>query len=322
MGTMLLGSAGSIIDYGAINAGLNMWNQSEARSQANRNIDFQTNMYNTNTANNLAWQKEQQAQQQAYNESLMAKQRGWALEDRDWMSGQMMGIADMQRGWQLEDRDWMTEEQQRNQSELQKYATGLNEQSRQQYLADVAGERSFWQQNAYPSDEKVAAMEAANRSAMNATAQTAERKFFDDASSRGLKGGAVQAGMSKIATDSSQKYKEMVNALTQFKLTPQWTPPNTFSGYQNMQNPGMASYPSAGSYPSVNTGSLATQGTSVPYQSSYGNYPTYSGLTIPTYPTASSGITNTTNTLAGLYLGNQNAKNSPYYKDLLAYYGR
>jgi hypothetical protein len=182
----------------------------------------------------------------------------------------------------------------------------LAEQARNQYLQDVAHYENFWKNNAYPTQEKITAAQAANQASLNQTRDTAERKFFSDASARGLRGGALSAGMQNIESDYSNRYKEMVNALTQFKNTPQWTPANTLAGYQNMPqanavpfpNLSMGSYPTAGS--NVNFGIAA--------QNSLPNYPTQ-GLSVPSYYNAAAGISNAAGQVGGAYLTN-------YYRNL------
>jgi hypothetical protein len=294
-----MGSYGPLLGYGAIQTGLSFLNQDMSRRQANTQLDTQMNWANQQAERNRGWTQSDIAAQNAFNTGLLDRSIDFQT-----------GLAEQQRGWQMEDRDWLAKTmggmQEGLQSRIMAENARLAEQARNQYLQDVAHYENFWKNNAYPTQEKITAAQAANQASLNQTRDTAERKFFSDASARGLRGGALSAGMQNIESDYSNRYKEMVNALTQFKNTPQWTPANTLAGYQNMPqanavpfpNLSMGSYPTAGS--NVNFGIAA--------QNSLPNYPTQ-GLSVPSYYNAAAGISNAAGQVGGAYLTN-------YYRNL------
>ena len=95
--------------------------------------------------------------------------------------------------------------------------------------AAMAQQQNFWKENAYPSEEAIAASKKSSLADMNAQAQTAQKNFLESASARGIQGGgAIGAGLSDIERQRQKTYGSMLNQLTQYANTPMFSP--TYAG--------------------------------------------------------------------------------------------
>jgi hypothetical protein len=305
---------GEYVFPAAVQTGLTFLSGDINRRNTNKAIDTQMNWANTQAERNRGWAQSDIAAQNAFNTGLLDRSIAYQNDLWNKQVGFQEGLIGRQRDWQLEDRDWLVNQmggmQEGLQSRIMAENARLAEQARQQYLQDVSHYENFWKQNAYPSDEKINAARAANQASLNQTREGAERRFFDDASSRGLRGGALGAGMQNIETDYSNRYKEMVNALTQFKNTPQWTPASTLAGYQNMPQANAVPFPSLsmGSYPSMSMPTAGNVNFGIAAQNQLPNYST-SSIGVPSY----SNIANDLSGLGSMYMG-QYAQNNRYDK--------
>ena len=115
-----------------------------------------------------------------------------------------------------------TKKQEESNSRLMAQQTAANQ-------AAMAQQQNFWKENAYPSEEAIAASKKSSLADMNAQAQTAQKNFLESASARGIQGGgAIGAGLSDIERQRQKTYGSMLNRLTQYANTPMFNP--TYAG--------------------------------------------------------------------------------------------
>src|SRR5574343_1397360 len=144
----------------ATQVGLSFLSGDINRRNMNTAMDTQMNWANTQAERNRGWTQSDIAAQNAFNTGLL--DRNIAFQT---------GLADQQRGWQMEDREWLANTmggmQEGLQSRIMAENARLAEQARNQYLQDVAHYENFWKNNAYPTQEKITAAQAANQASLN-----------------------------------------------------------------------------------------------------------------------------------------------------------
>lgn len=101
----------------------------------------------------------------------------------------------------------------------------MGAKGQQQAVQDATNSnREWWQENAYPN--KAAVNAQASNAYANLASQLVEakRNMMEDAAKRGLKGGSLAGGLSRLNTSANKNYAQLANQLIQFQNTPQFTP--------------------------------------------------------------------------------------------------